>query len=101
MRLQFTISVAVLLAVIFVFVIFVRRSKATTSTPLLTSAENLGSADDLRAAGWAVAVHNDYMQDAQPHTFWLMTKGSQAVKGEGTSDAEALNQIRQQIESQQ
>jgi len=50
--------------------------------------------DDIRAQGWAVAVHNDYRLDGVPHTFWLFTKDSVAVKGEGKSDAEALNQVR-------
>jgi len=49
---------------------------------------------DLRALGWSVAIHNDYRQDGKFHTFWLLTKGGQCVKGEGESDAEALNQIR-------
>ena len=49
---------------------------------------------DLRALGWSVATHNDYRQDGKFHTFWLFTKSGQCVKGEGESDAEALNQIR-------
>jgi len=54
--------------------------------------------DDLRAEGWMVAVHNDYRLKGEFHTFWLMTKGHLAVKGEGRSDAAALNQIREQIQ---
>ena len=50
--------------------------------------------DDLRAAGWSVAVHNDYRLNGVAHTFWLMTKGDRCVKGEGRTDAEALAQIR-------
>src|SRR5690606_37528993 len=50
--------------------------------------------DDLRALGWAVAVHNDYRLNGSPHTFWLFTKDGRAVKGEGRTDAEALNAIR-------
>lgn len=52
------------------------------------------SADDLRALGWTVAVHNDYRLSGKPHTFWLVTKGERALKGEGATDAEALGQIR-------
>lgn len=56
------------------------------------------SPDDLRAAGLSVAVHNDYSLDRKRFTFWLMTRktdrGLQAFKGEGQTDAEALNQIR-------
>ncbi|RJP45487.1 hypothetical protein C4587_00910 [Candidatus Parcubacteria bacterium] len=50
--------------------------------------------DDIRAKGWSVAVHNDYRLDREPHTFWLFTKNGRAVKGEGRTDAEALNQVR-------
>jgi hypothetical protein len=50
--------------------------------------------DDMRAAGWAVAVHNDYRQDGLQHTFWLLTKGGRAINGEGLTDADALNSIR-------
>lgn len=56
---------------------------------------------DLRRAGWAVAVHNDYQLNGEPHTFWLFTKKIHgttiAVKGEGPSDAVALNEVRQGI----
>lgn len=50
--------------------------------------------DDLRAQGWTVAVHNDYRLNGEPHTFWLFTKDGMAIKGEGRTDAEALNQCR-------
>ena len=54
--------------------------------------------DDLRAQGWAVAVHNDYRQDGQRHTFWLFTHPDGCwVKGEGRTDAEALAQVRAQV----
>lgn len=46
---------------------------------------------ELRRRGWSVAVHNDYMQDGTPHTFWLFTKGGRCVKGEATTDEAALN----------
>ncbi len=53
-----------------------------------------GSADDLRAKGLSVAVHNDYQLNGERHTFWLLTgelRGSlRAFKGEGKTDAEAL-----------
>lgn len=57
-------------------------------------------ADDLRALGWTVAVHNDYRLNGEPHTFWLFTKGDRAIKGEGRSDAEALSAVRSQITTQ-
>lgn len=53
--------------------------------------------DDIRAAGWAVAVHNDYRLNGVAHTFWLFTKGDRCVKGEGVTDAQALNQVREQL----
>lgn len=49
--------------------------------------------DALRSDGWAVAVHNDYRLNGEPHTFWLLTKGDRCVKGEGRTDGEALAQI--------
>lgn len=52
------------------------------------------SPDDLREQGWAVAIHNDYRQDGISHTFWLLTKGDRAIRGEGRTDADALNNIR-------
>lgn len=55
------------------------------------------SPNDLRAAGWSVAVHNDYKLADVAHTFWLMTKGNECRKGEGRTDAEALDQIRRQL----
>lgn len=49
--------------------------------------------ESLRAAGWAVAVHNDYRQDGEPRTFWLFTHPTgRWIKGEGRTDAEALAQ---------
>lgn len=57
------------------------------------------SPDDLRDLGWAVAIHNDYWLNGQGMTFWLLTKASNGrfVKGEGRTDAEALNRCRMQI----
>jgi hypothetical protein len=56
-----------------------------------------GSADDIRALGWSVAVHNDYRLHGCPYTFWLFTKGTSSVKGEGLTDADALDKIRSQL----
>jgi len=52
------------------------------------------SPDDIRALGWVVAIHNDYQILQRPHTFWLFTKDGRAVKGEGPTDAIALEQVR-------
>jgi hypothetical protein len=56
-------------------------------------------ADDIRAAGWSVAVHNDYRLANVPMTFWLFTnyKTGRFVQGEGCTDAQALDQVRKQI----
>ena len=50
--------------------------------------------DDIRAAGWTVAIHNDYRLNGDPYTFWLFTKDDRAIKGEGQTDAEALGKVR-------
>lgn len=55
------------------------------------------SPDDIRAEGWAVAVHNDYRLNGVNHTFWLFTKGERCVKGEGRTDAEALAEVRHSL----
>lgn len=64
------------------------------------------NADDLRAKGGMVAVHNDYRLNGQSYTFWQMTfpigpefngkKTLIALIGEGKTDAEALDAIRAQ-----
>lgn len=46
----------------------------------------------LRAAGWSVAVHNDYRIGDRSYTFWLFTHPSgRWVKGEGATDEAALD----------
>jgi len=56
--------------------------------------------DDLRAKGWTVAVHNDYRQHGLHRTFWLLTnkESGSFLKGEGMTDAVALDQIRAALE---
>lgn len=51
-------------------------------------------AAEMRERGWAVAVHNDYRLNGVAHTFWLWThaESGRFVKGEGHTDAEALEQ---------
>lgn len=58
--------------------------------------------DDLRRTLLTVAVHNDYRQNGENFTFWLMTwspKAGPAIafRGEGRTDAEALDLIREQV----
>jgi hypothetical protein len=49
---------------------------------------------ELRAAGLMVAVHNDYRLNGELHTFWLFTTpDGRALKGEGKTDMEALEQV--------
>lgn len=55
------------------------------------------NADDIRTLGWSVAVHNDYRVNGKPFTFWLFTKGDRCVKGEGPTDAIALDIVRTQL----
>lgn len=56
--------------------------------------------DDFRAAGWSVAVHNDYRQFGAPYTFWLLTHpDGRWLKGEGASDTEALNGARARLQA--
>ena len=53
---------------------------------------------DIRKAGWSVGIHNDYFIKGKFHTFWLFTnKKGRFLKGEGTSDREALNKVRAQL----
>ncbi len=52
----------------------------------------------LRGRGWTVAVHNDYRLAGIAHTFWLMTKGDVAAKGEGESDLEALTKVEIEVD---
>lgn len=54
--------------------------------------------ETLRSAGWTVAVHNDYRLNKKPFTFWLFTHSNgQWIKGEGTTDTEALSKCISQL----
>ena len=68
----------------------VRRLRDQTAAP-----------DDLRAKGWRVAAHNDYRLGGDFRTFWLMTHNDSGrfLRGEGSTDAIALDSIREQLES--
>ena len=72
---------------------------AEPSFPLTFGSPN---PDDLRAKGWVVAVHNDYRVSGIPYTFWLFTHrhSPRSIRGEGESDAEALDEVRREIERQ-
>lgn len=52
---------------------------------------------ELRQRGWMVAVHNDYKQGGEHMTFWLMTKGNVAFKGEGANDMCALSELANHV----
>ncbi len=68
------------------------------TTPMKYPAPDRSSPDDLRAAGWSVGIHNDYRLKGVPHTFWLLTHPTgRFLKGEGRTDAEALDQIRKDL----
>jgi hypothetical protein len=69
----------------------------TDNQPLNPAADRAlceGLPDDIRALGWGVAIHNDYRLNGEQFTFWLFTKGDHCIKGEGRTDVDALNQIR-------
>jgi hypothetical protein len=81
-----------------------RRDMIRGAEQIMEALGKLGggvTADDLRAQGWMVAVHNDYRQDGELRTFWLVTRGEEAIKGEGPTDAAALGQIRARIAAKQ
>lgn len=49
--------------------------------------------DRLRAAGWSVAIHNDYRLNGKANTFYLLTHDAGVwIKGEGATDEAALLQ---------
>ena len=55
-------------------------------------------ANDIRTKGWSVAIHNDYRLNGESHTFWLFTRSDGLwIKGEGRTDAEALDKCREAI----
>ena len=54
--------------------------------------------NDLRAQGWAVAIHNDYRLGGEFKTFWLFTcSNGKWVKGEGSTDDQALEEVWRQV----
>ena len=75
--------------------------KIEISQKVFELSQNKSSPDDLRYQGFKVAVHNDYVLNGEEYTFWLMTKKYNnvilAFRGEGKTDEEALNQIREQV----
>lgn len=54
--------------------------------------------NELRALGWSVAIHNDYTLNGEEFTFYLFTKGTSFIKGEGRTDIEALVECKRQAE---
>jgi hypothetical protein len=53
--------------------------------------------DEIRAAGWTVAAHADFAVLRATRTFWIFTKGGHVVRGEGTTDREALERVAREI----
>ena len=67
-----------------------------TDLAKLTDAKLQTRLSELRGAGWSVAVHNDYMLGGARYTFWLWTHPcGRFIKGEGTTDAEAIGICRE------
>lgn len=75
----------------------IMQLNAVYNAPHNRTSAALSLLEKFRKNGWMVAVHNDYLQNGEFHTFWLFTKGNQCVKGEGKSDYEALAGIETQI----
>jgi hypothetical protein len=68
---------------------------ATHAPPTPSGLDDLAR---IRAAGWMVAVHNDYKQNGELFTFWLFTHpDGRWLKGEGRTDAEALARVVEQL----
>lgn len=59
--------------------------------------------DDLRKLGWFVGIHNDYAVKGVPFTYWSLNHPASGrfLKGEGRTDAEALDQIREQLRAEE
>jgi|GEM_PF-1875057 len=71
----------------------VAREALAQQTALRPQPSGETRADALRAAGWSVAVHNDYRLNGEAHTFWLWTHpDGRWIKGEGRTDEDALSQ---------
>src|ERR1043165_9566786 len=55
--------------------------------------------DDLIEAGWHVELRHDYRENGLWHVYYLVAKEDCCAKGQGLTDAEALDQIRKEIRS--
>lgn len=56
--------------------------------------------NQLRQAGWTIAVHNDYRLQGEAYTFYCLTHPSGwHVVGEGKTDADALRICRARIDN--
>jgi hypothetical protein len=53
--------------------------------------------DEIRAAGWTVAAHADFAVLRATRTFWIFSKNGHVVRGEGTTDREALERVAREI----
>lgn len=58
--------------------------------------------DDLRAQGLQVSTHNDIVHNGVLGTLWIFIRSMdrKIFRGEGGSDAEALNQVRAQLKNE-
>lgn len=74
-----------------------REDNATYRARISETPHQASIPDDIRAAGWMVAVHNDYTHGGEPFTFWGFSRDDRWVKGEGYEDADALERVRQAI----
>jgi hypothetical protein len=54
--------------------------------------------EKIRGLGWTVAVHHDFRQNGELHTYWLFTKRYWSVKGEAHTDRNALTKVLNEIQ---
>jgi hypothetical protein len=81
------------------------REEAVARAVAETRAERAhpGLPDDLRALGFEVTAHLDYQHEGKPRVFWCLTLDSPvrpralAFKATGSTDAEALDEIRRRL----
>lgn len=73
---------------------------AAVAEQQLAEREGLGLLARMRAAGWCVAVHNDYRLHGESFTFWGFTRDGRFVKGEGRTDEEALRAALEAVDAE-
>lgn len=78
--------------------IFLRPPASPTKS---LPAHNPADSSDIRSAGWTVELHREYWELGHKMILWLFSNGATLVRGEGPSEADALENARHQIEKLQ